>query len=312
MRILEFHNGTVEDRAQPIPAANTFHWVDLTRDEVADWPLELQLHERHLHDLSNARHPPYYDGTSAYDMLVMRAIDQRSERQLPATRPIAFVLADSLLISVRDADDATLEPIQLRWLGGVRKAPGHPLSLLHGLLEQIADAYLAMREPLTSCLTEWQNRLLDPSDPFEDWQLLMRMRNSLRWLLTNLEVQREVLQEWRRLADEQFNESQRIRFNDLDEHFARVERLSGVLQHDIDALTQVHFATSGQKANRVIQFLAVISAVFLPLNLVAGIFGMNFVQMPLLGEPWGAGLALAGMGALGVALLLWFKVKRWF
>jgi len=57
--------------------------------------------------------------------------------------------------------------------------------------------------------------------------------------------------------------------------------------------------------------LTVVSAIFLPLTLVAGIFGMNFQYMPELGYRYGYFVALGGMLALAVVLLIIFRIKRW-
>lgn len=59
------------------------------------------------------------------------------------------------------------------------------------------------------------------------------------------------------------------------------------------------------------KFLTILSAVFLPLNLMAGLFGMNFTHMPLLGA-WYGPWALSGAMLLVVAgLLLWFRQRHW-
>ena len=64
--------------------------------------------------------------------------------------------------------------------------------------------------------------------------------------------------------------------------------------------------------NRVMKVLTIVTAIFLPLSLIAGWYGMNFMEMPLLRWRWGY-VTVAAVSALVVALLIWyFKRKKWF
>jgi magnesium transporter len=66
-----------------------------------------------------------------------------------------------------------------------------------------------------------------------------------------------------------------------------------------------------QKANEVMKILALFSAFFLPLTLIAGIYGMNFKYMPELEHHYGYPACLAFMGLTAFGIYLWFKKKRW-
>ena len=83
------------------------------------------------------------------------------------------------------------------------------------------------------------------------------------------------------------------------------------MQHDIDALVQIYFSASAQRTNEILQFLTILSAVFLPLNLLAGLFGMNFAHLPLLAVWYGPWLLVGVMLLVVSGLLLWFRRRRW-
>jgi magnesium transporter len=59
------------------------------------------------------------------------------------------------------------------------------------------------------------------------------------------------------------------------------------------------------------KLLTVVSAVLLPLTVIAGIYGMNFEHMPELAKPWGYPVVLVAMATVGVGMLAWFKRKGW-
>jgi len=292
-------------------------WIDAQRTD-SDWPervrelLGIAVYERHLSDLRNERHPPFYDGSDDYDLIIVRAPDPDSPPEAPRTKPIAFLVTARAVVSVRPPEDTMFDGLRDRLMSGTQRQPTSPAALLYLLLNRVGDALLALRQPMGDKLSELQRRLLDPTDPFSDWQLLMDMRSRFRWLETNLAVQREVLEAWRdQTSVVLLDEGLRVRFNDLDDHLARVERHASVLESDVNTLVQVHFAATSERANRIMQLLAGVSAVFLPLGLLAGLFGMNFQTMPLLSEPWGFWALLGGMSALGLGLTLWLRYRRW-
>ena len=74
---------------------------------------------------------------------------------------------------------------------------------------------------------------------------------------------------------------------------------------------QLHFSAMAHRTNEIMRVLTVLSAIFLPLSLVAGIFGMNFEYMPELKIHYAYYFALGGMVSLAVVLLILFRTKRW-
>jgi Mg2+ and Co2+ transporter CorA len=269
------------------------------------------LHDRHVRDTLNDAHPPYCDGTDDYDLLVVRALCPDCPPEAPTTCPLAFVVTSKAVISVRPAGDPIFDRLNERFSGGGRKPPLSPASLLHMLLDQVVDSLLARRDMTTELLSRWQERLLDRNDPFNDWQALMQLRGRLRRLEVTAENQLDALDEWREQTVLSIDASLSIRFNDLHEHLRRVYNHALVMQHDIDSLVQVYFSANTQRTNEILQFLTVISAIFLPLNLLAGVFGMNFVHLPFLRDWYGPGIVIGLMCASVLAFLLWFRRRGW-
>jgi magnesium/cobalt transport protein CorA len=317
MQLIDFDKSAKgTDKLSSIDPAR-LQWIDLEREEARDIDdhipfIQGVLHKEHQADLCNNIHPPLFESTDQYEILIVRSVDDRFLSTKPQTRSIAFILFENTVITVHDRDDDTLSGQYKRWIEKKQRYPRDVLDLLHALLDMIGDAYLSLREPLNVNISDWQRKLLDPNDPFNDWQVLIQAKSSLRWLNINLELQRDILQRWRDETRYDLSQSHMIQFNDLDSHLGRIERLSDSIRSDIDSLTNVYFASTGQKTNTIVQFLAVISAVFLPLNLIAGLFGMNFEHLPFLHSPWSPPLVVILMLAQTALLLWWFKKRRWF
>lgn len=76
-------------------------------------------------------------------------------------------------------------------------------------------------------------------------------------------------------------------------------------------LFMLYYTVVGEKTNRVVTRLTVISSIFLPLTLIASIYGMNFRYMPELYIPWAYPAVLAGMLVIAVTQIIYFRRKGW-
>ena len=125
------------------------------------------------------------------------------------------------------------------------------------------------------------------------------------------ESQLDVVDEWQEQTSLPVDPSLAVRFNGLREHLRRVYNDAIVVQHDIDALVQIYFSANTQRTNGILKFLTIVSAVFLPLNLLAGLFGMNFAHLPMLQMWYGPWIVAGLMGMIVTGLLFWFRRRRW-
>jgi len=74
---------------------------------------------------------------------------------------------------------------------------------------------------------------------------------------------------------------------------------------------QMHFSVQSNRTNDIMRTLTALTAVFLPLNLIAGIFGMNFEFLPLIHQQHGFWWAMAAMGLISITLVALFWRKRY-
>ncbi|MCB1772500.1 MAG: magnesium transporter CorA family protein [Gammaproteobacteria bacterium] len=319
MQITRFEPGhapELVDEPRLFEQDESFHWFDIQRSEkdwyerVRPW-LKKPIHERHIKDTFNDVHLPYYETTEDYDLLIVRALCPECPAEAPTTRAVAFIISDSVLVSVRPADDPVFGELQQRFQQAKRSAPTSVAMLLYLAIDEMSDTLLAQRDVTSELMSNWQDRLLDPNDAFNDWRAMMRLRSQLRRLEVISESEIDALGEWREQTQLNIDAGLAVRFNDLREHLRRLYNHSLVVQHDIDALIQIYFSSSTQRTNEILQFLAIISAIFLPLNLLAGIFGTNFEDLPLLSSWYGPWVMAAFMLLFVAGLLALFRKRRW-
>jgi len=258
------------------------------------------------------------------------------------TSPVGFAVFDRVLLTVHPADcqvrDFFADKLEAMSCGTTSAAPnGHgaspaegrgslrlpssPSDLMLRMVNHMVDSYLALRRLMTRQLGHLQAELLGPSGRFNDWQMLLEARNTLHLLEDTCEDQRSAVQEWIDAFGEwpepadavasRERELLRLRARDVLEHIERVLGHVRRLEQSAESAVQMHFSALGHRTNDIMRTLTVLTAIFLPLNLITGIFGMNFVAEPLLNTPGGFWIATGGMVVLGSGMALVFWRKRY-
>ncbi|EON18536.1 Mg2+/Co2+ transporter [Cupriavidus sp. GA3-3] len=262
------------------------------------------------------------------------------------TQPVTFFVFDTVLVTVRSGQSRTVDQVRQRLielcqaprpqatpvrgngqplLHGVRP-PSRPEDLMLRLLNAMVDRYLELRAPLTRQLDRWQRALLNSRRSFSSWEGLLDARIQLRKLEHLSEEQRDALQEFRdSLLDNRFSSDQPggpanapgrdevllVRINDVMEHIQRVLAHARRLEDSIESAVQIHFSAVAHRTNRTMRALTLITALFMPLTLITGVFGMNFDRMPWLREPHGFWWSIGLMGAVALGLAaLWALGRR--
>ena len=312
------------------------------------WTDSPGLVDLHVSDLLNNQLPSHFDDTSWYDLLVFRRLaagagsqslfvdEQRgtpgSARQALAaidTSPVGFAVFDQALLTVHPADCQVRDHFAQRLekhahegdLRGTARLPTSPADLMLRMVNHMVDSYLELRRLLTRQLATLQAELLGPSSRSVDWQVLLASRESLHILEDTCEDQRSAIQEWIDALDEwptdtapgaqRERELLRVRSRDVLEHIERVLTHVRRLEQSAEAAVQMHFSALSHRTNDIMRTLTVLTAIFLPLNLITGVFGMNFDGLPLIHSSRGFWVAFGLMALVGLGLGTFFWRKRY-
>ena len=310
-----------------------------------------QLVDLHISDLINNQLPSHYDYTSQYDVLVFRrlaagnsATDLASpgqplthepKRSGPPilrridTSPVGFAVFDRVLLTVHPTDcsvrDAYASKLMQASSAESRAAgarlPSSPADLMLRITNQMVDGFLELRRELTHQLDHWQTELLNPRTRFNNWNSLLDARLTLHYLDEVCEDQRAALQDWIEAvktwpdADTAAGQRERdllqVRSRDVLEHIERVVHHVRRLEQSVETAVQMHFSVQGSRTNDIMRTLTVLTAIFLPLNLITGFFGMNFDTLPLIHNQTGAWIATGLMALVALTLIVVFWRKRY-
>ncbi len=265
-------------------------------------------------------------GTAATARQALESID---------TSPVGFAVFDRVLITVHPAECQVREFFVSRLTqlaqpqaGGSAefkttgpRLPPSPADLMLRIVNHMVDSYLELRRLLTRQLGYLQQELLSARRGFDNWQALLESRNRLHQLEDTCEDQRSAIQEWIDALDEwppeptkqaqRERELLRVRSRDVLEHIERVLGHVRRLESSAESAVQMHFSAQSNRTNDIMRTLTVLTAIFMPLNLITGFFGMNFDFLPLVHSTTGIWVTTLMMVTLAAVLLAYFRRKKY-
>ena len=248
---------------------------------------------------------------------------------------VGFAVFDQLLISVHPKGCHEANNIIRRLQEDTKQAadssvarnrlPTSPADLTLRMINVMVDGYLEIRKPLNAQIKHWQTELLNTHVRFTQWSALMEARSQLGLLEELCDEQHDAMQEWLEALREQpldafhpdpaqalmRQDQLNARARDVVEHIDRVLRHAQRMEQTAETAVQIHFSAQGNRTNDIMLVLTTITAIFLPLNLITGVFGMNFRVMPLLDHVIGFWIAVISMVLIALVMGLWFWRKRY-
>jgi magnesium transporter len=184
--------------------------------------------------------------------------------------------------------------------------------LLQRILDELVDLYMPIVDDFDLEINSLEERVLEMrkgnNTILGD---IMDLRRSVARLKRISSRQLEVLYRMSHGEFPQIPTTVLPFFRDVHDHLVRISDLAEGYRDLVSSLFDIHFAVVGNRTNDVMKTLAVMSSIILPLSLIAGIYGMNFENMPELKTRAGYFVTLAAMAFITVLLLAYFWRLGW-
>jgi len=225
---------------------------------------------------------------------------------------VSLFVGNRFLLSFQEDPDDTFAFIRNRCsesIGRLRKKGSDYLA--YSLVDNIVDGYYLVLDDIESQLGQLEENLhTNGANPVSKARIfdLKRVVNQLRHRLLPL---RDAVNRFYRTDSELIDEANHLYIRDVVDHVAQL--IDGV-DNEREILAGIEALFHAEASNRLnysIRLLTVISTIFIPLTFIAGIYGMNFDNMPELRQPNGYFVVLGFMGSIMIGMLMYFKVKKW-
>lgn len=269
------------------------------------------LHPLVLEDILNTDQRPKAESYGEYLYVVARYLSYDADTLNVSSDQVSLVLTRNAVLSFQERSSGTFEPVRERLRserGQIRKLGADYLA--YALLDAIVDQYFIVLEQLSERTEELEDALLEkPSQ--ESLQTLHKLRRATHNLRRAVWPLREVLNTLIRNEDGFFQPGTGLYLRDVYDHTVHIVESIEALRDLQAGMLDVYLSSLSNRFNVELRALTVITTLFMPAALVAGIFGMNFKHMPWLALPHGFALAMGLMGGIALVMVAIFWRRNW-
>jgi magnesium transporter len=146
----------------------------------------------------------------------------------------------------------------------------------------------------------------------ETLNALQKMKKDLIYLRRSVWPLREVLSGLERGESRLISGTLHVFFRDIYDHTIHAIDTIETLRDMLSGMLDIYLSSVSNRLNQVMKVLTIISTIFIPLTFIAGVYGMNFKNMPEIGWPYGYPAVVVLMVLVSLAMLYYFKKKKWF
>ncbi len=271
---------------------------------------KLHFHELAVEDALSPNERPSLTEYEGYIFLVVPALSRSSSATASDEWvEIGFFLSDHYLVSVADRDCPTVDFWLDRWSKHPLKEEMTTSDLLYELLDGVVDAYMPLIDKIEDDVDAIADNIFagDKNKVYE----LLQIKRRLLEIRRRIGPFRDVINGLLRRDIDFIPESVRPYFQDIYEHTVRVSENVDLQRDTLTSLLDVHLSVVSNNLNEVMKKMTVIATVLMTAALIAGIYGMNFSQMPELHWKFGYPLAIGMMVVSSVGILIAFRWKKW-
>lgn len=289
---------------EPLP---TGVWVDVeapTPEELARLQERYPLNPLALEDAWEKGHWSRFEAYPEHLFLILRTLESPRRFQSRTERISYFYFPQRhVLLTYRNEPVNYLEKIWENFQGGTG------LSLWQHLLEQGVETFFAYTDALAHRIEALEELALDEVQSPEVPRRIFSARREVLRVRRLASQAREALLHLERLP---LLGEEAYRFRDLTDRIGRVYEGLDAAREELSNVLEVHLSAQGNRLNRVVQALTVISVLFLPMSLWAGIYGTNFDTFTEYHWPLGRVYFWGGLALIGGSLAWWMKRRGWW
>ncbi|MBU0682018.1 MAG: magnesium/cobalt transporter CorA [Proteobacteria bacterium] len=329
VRILDYDRDTYLDSSElnldevkRLHDSSTTTWLNIDGlhevSVVEDIGKMFGLHPLTIEDIVNATQRPKVDIFDDYVYLVVKMPFYDEEEKTVEMEQVSFVLMEHILITFQEKKGDVFDGVRKRVStnkGRIRKMGGDYLT--YALLDAIIDGYFGVLERVGEYVETLELELVVDPRP-ATLHKIHELKREMILLRKSVWPLREVVSSLQRDEIPFVTDSVAPFFKDLYDHVIQVLDIVETFRDIVSGMLDIYLSSISNKMNEVMKVLTIFAAIFIPLTLVAGIYGMNFnpekspYNMPELNWVYGYPFALGLMVVVAGAMLYYFKKKKWF
>lgn len=291
---------------------SAFVWLGMhepTSEELAAAAKTFSLHPLAVEDAYKAHQRPKIEGYGDDLFVVLRTLRASKDASVTLGEVLCFI-GSWYIVIVRHGTIAELTTVRKHMESQSELLAGGPLAVLHEVADRVVDEYAPaldrMEEAVESVELEvFSDTKADPSEPI--YRLKRQVLHAVRVMVPLTDVLRA-------LAGGEFSlvaEERRRYFRDVYDHAVRALEQAVGLREQLTSIFEANMARISMRQNQDMRKISAWVAIFVAPTLVAGIYGMNFENMPELRSRYGYYFVLGGIALFCATLYALFRRSKW-
>jgi len=294
---------------------NSVTWINI--DGLHDTSLiakigkEFNLHPLLMEDILNTRHRPKLEEFDDCLFLTLKMLGVAADGNSIVSEQVSFVLGEGWVISFQEEEGDVFHTLRqrLRENKGLTRKRGADY-LLYRLIDTVVDNYFLVTEHIGEENERIEEKVLSAADT-KTLQQIQRQKKLLISFRRSIGPLREAVGALQKESVSLIQESTIRYLRDVYEHIIQVNDSIDSQREMIANIMDLYLSGVSNRMNQVMQVLTIISTIFIPLTFLAGIYGMNFDNIPELHWKYGYFGVWGVMFVVLIAMLFYFRKKKW-
>ncbi|HLF62593.1 MAG TPA: magnesium/cobalt transporter CorA [Saprospiraceae bacterium] len=290
-------------------------WIDIRGLHETDLLRKLGgqfgIHALALEDIVDIYQRPKYDSYEEGFLILLESFTFLPEEIRITQEQISIFCGKDFVLSFQEDAKDCFESIRERIKssqGRIRKY--HSDYLTYALVDNIVDHYFVSLESIGDVIENLESEIA-ASPSFETKNRVHLMKRIILDMRKGITPLREAVSLLMRSDTNFISDATRPYLQDLYGNVLQAIEMTETYRDILSGLQDLYLAEISYKMNKVIQTLTIVSTIFIPLTFLAGVYGMNFDNMPELHWKYGYFILLGFMALVSILLLLLFHKRKW-
>ncbi|SMC71686.1 magnesium/cobalt transporter CorA [Sporomusa malonica] len=292
-------------------------WISvqgLTSAAVESIGQQFSVHPLVLEDILNTNQRPKLEDYGDYLCIILKSLEVTAGAADYEAEQVSLILGPNYVISFSEnlpGDRDVFAGVYTRVISGkskIRKLGAD--YLLYALIDSVVDHYFLVLEHLGEKIEMVEDQIVVQPRP-ELLHELHALKHDMLFMRKSVWPVRELVNALDRGESAHIQESTLIYLRDVYDHAIQVIETVEIYRDMLSGMMDIYLSSISNKMSEVMKMLTIISTIFIPLTFIAGVYGMNFENLPELKWEYGYPLVLSVMLGISLFMLRYFRQKQW-
>ncbi len=314
---IQFQEKKCDDVSECFPFKDkpTVTWINIDGihkvDIIENIGKAFDLHPLLLEDILNTEQRPKIEDFDNYLFIVLKMLYRDEKEDEIKAEQISLILGTNFVISFQESEGDVFDAIRDRIRnskGRIRKMGADYLA--YSLLDAIVDGYFVVLEKFGGEMEEIEEELVTEPEP-RTLQDIHSLKREMIYIRKSVWPLREVVNALERSESHLISKTTKVYLRDVYDHTIQVIDTVETFRDLLSGMLDLYLSSISNRMNEVMKVLTIIATIFIPLTFIAGLYGMNFINMPELKWFWGYPMAILSMVIVAFLMVIYFRRKKW-